>query len=1561
MAYSTVTSITGSSGSRRRRRRPSKPPRRSKSKSVITTPSAILGGAGVRKTHRAARSYRRTARRRDLAAASTASFLAQGEALARTSGIPSFERSYRKRHRTLARQRARAEREHWESLSTLEQLVQGGIVGQIDREASAAGRRAVWGSEDPSALSVAAAFAPIPGGPLTKLGTRALGAIRRAPGAERAITAALRAAPKAKKAATGVGRAEARASARIRGQAAADVAEVAGLSARKQARAYRRASGGLKPTKALRAGTRGKRVPLSARRRAAAAAKRKRAVGEYRTFRAPRSRAELGARAARQWRKRKPSVLTKAGRQVSARAAATTLGKVAAVDPMAVGAIGVGGGVAFGKGFIEDPGQTTKTTLRAVPSMATSLYAIPADVTRAAVTGDPAPIEGLVKQQTDYWRLVSGVLTGQGADVTDPTTGETVHHTPEQIVQEDVGLIPPISAAITGGGLVARGIGGAGVRGASVRERKLARLTEQMESPDLAVRTRAREKRANLDLTRRERHQEQMREAKRQAATAERIDAQFKREFGSGKNALYKQLQKLRDVKLTDKVSAADTVQLIGREGLVGASPQRVRTELALVRQKMKDPEDVIHKDDVATRDVIAALEENPGIASDPRMVKFQEGYRLMQDARSIERHRETKPEATTPDPNDMRAQTLYFAQTHGIPLPEERPLRELEGLVPPARPGVEARTAARQAATKARARAKKAKRETLPKVTAARRGAERELNVRKVSDARRAQVRSLERGLVTLEKRAERWAEKVRTAKTPELRDRWTVKLADLDRQITERRARLAMSTSPSTLRAVGRVSELRQRERGLKQEAEGELGRAREIESVVYRERRAASLDHRARRQEAEGNLGEAATLRESAKNLRAQAVRSKLKVDRDFDAEVRAELDRRGMRDPIYFRAADVSNRGVLNVMGDYPGSQIPPKELRNMGELAKQGRIAEAGGILLENAYRGRQALEMRRHTKEFLDERLEKNADGEPILRDGREWRQIQTENPDSIPVGMALYPLQEFNRVLQRGAWEEAAGLIENALQASAREARAVPGRQYGMVPKAALEEFRNQMVPYSRTLKHLRTIGRLQSAALLAASPAWFGYQLLASPLAGFVHHPNPVRWIKAIKTRLTEWESIPEQTRLNIQSYYGGTPADAYSMRTVQASMRPETIPNQANAAGYMLRSPVGRIMQTLANNARKGGPLIAANRRYEGAVRDVIALIQMDKDANAERVLQFGAKVGEAHARVARDLHAIKDKPLAERMAYYDKPENAKARWQLVDALDDAVGNWNALTTKEKGLAATTVFYPFLRFSLRWLLHSMPRNRPVTTGILMNLGQANAEELEKLLGGAPSFFPDWGNIVLHGSEGKPFALAAGRIAPGSNSIIESFGQSGLNLQSVLRPFQPVIGAAASALAGQDPLTGRPTELSPLENLARSLLAVPTPTRSLAQTIGPEKSVYSKLFDRIQGRDKDFLYYATPRVLTDLEKQREAVKASNLMDKAFGDNDPAARRQLEQMLSQYGLDAPENLSSLGGEWLSIPKTESGSEGSTTETGVPTPWRGSTGSSTSTVPTPWR
>ena len=483
-----------------------------------------------------------------------------------------------------------------------------------------------------------------------------------------------------------------------------------------------------------------------------------------------------------------------------------------------------------------------------------------------------------------------------------------------------------------------------------------------------------------------------------------------------------------------------------------------------------------------------------------------------------------------------------------------------------------------------------------------------------------------------------------------PEARAAAEKKVADLDRQIKERKARLAIAASPARIRAVKRIAEGKAEVARHKAEADALHARASQLEAVVNRPSRAEGLDRAASRIEASGKEGaaaEAAALRQQARTLRRQHLASQAKTRTDFLNELNPKRTAAGLAEPIFFHEADASSRGPLNVLAQYPGGRIPSKEKRRLGKLAEQGRIDESISSLLTDGYNARIATEMRAHVRGLLPEAF-KDENGKMVftIEQGD-----QLAKQGDLPPDSRFYSTQEFNRVLQPMQFQEAAGLYPSGpigeLLRQIRETRGKPGSKGIFLPEARLKEFKKQMEAWNGTLKNIRKWARVQSLAMLALSPAWFAFQLIASPLAALISHPNPAAWAKALKTSFDVWRHTDPADRIRFQSYYGGTSAEALTPHEVMASMAPGALDEMYKASHVALRSPTARLGHAIWDQVRNGGPLIRGNRAYEAKIRDIVALIESDKqikDANA--VMHTMGTITGLHEAVTRDLAALKD---------------------------------------------------------------------------------------------------------------------------------------------------------------------------------------------------------------------------------------------------------------------------------------------------------------------------
>ena len=479
-------------------------------------------------------------------------------------------------------------------------------------------------------------------------------------------------------------------------------------------------------------------------------------------------------------------------------------------------------------------------------------------------------------------------------------------------------------------------------------------------------------------------------------------------------------------------------------------------------------------------------------------------------------------------------------------------------------------------------------------------------------------------------------------------------------------------------------------------------------------------------------------------------------------------------------------------------------------------------------------------------------RPQKLGDRPRIFQNRDDFNQALLNEPDLR--GYSLMRIRDVGSAWQAGDWADGLGNINSPFHRAIRDGRVRPGEGYFAVRTAAMREWEKQMLPLSGGWNVLRSVGRVQSLALLATSPMWFFNQLFASPAAMLARNPNIARWPKAIKQSIVDYRRMSKSQRDIYDAMIGGTTGHIFENldRLPHISDNPGVLGDIAHAQATAKKTWGGRFLHSV----RTGGPLIAGNRKYEAWIRRIDSILEMDKMVAEERrpeMHAFARTVSELDDTTAAHIAQMEKTPLADRAKFYT--DNSIARNELNRRIDDALGNWSALTRVEKSAATALIFYPFLRFSLRWMTYAYPKNNPMKAVVLLNAAAINAMEIEMQSGGE-----DLGGMWQYGNVkvGENTTVNMSRFLPGSNAVIESMGGDRGALQTALAPFQPIIGATASALAGQDPFTGAPLPygVQTAQAIGKSLLDLPAPLRSFIDA-NEDKSAVSATFDAMKDNE--------------------------------------------------------------------------------------------------------
>lgn len=589
------------------------------------------------------------------------------------------------------------------------------------------------------------------------------------------------------------------------------------------------------------------------------------------------------------------------------------------------------------------------------------------------------------------------------------------------------------------------------------------------------------------------------------------------------------------------------------------------------------------------------------------------------------------------------------------------------------------------------------------------------------------------------------------------------------------------------------------RQRAKRMSRKAATREGRARAIRAELkVRERTQPGYAVNSRLQaRAERFERQAKTYRDGAKRAMATAKRkhkAATEVDtglnQEFVSEMQEILRKEGLPEPEYTYTGKAREAPTYGATGAKL-TQFPGRSKFRKGTAEEYGLVQEGfGPTLRESIARPVSRRESYKAMKGFLDENE---------FRAGKKTEWTSDEARQLFEDGViardryVLIPRQLYKRAY---APEEWAGHLKAALDLDPDQAMKV-GRHFKLVRRAAAKEFFDQMGTELISPK-LAKVNRVTSYLMLATSPAWAVAQMAAEFVQGAVSQPkilNPAFIRKTMKA----YDALPPHKRQAFDSWVGVTNRVIDRPEDLALGLKAGDRAAAADAFGVLDRTKLGRVIKSIPTSIRdldqwKGG-------RY----RVLVASAKMDAEVNG-----FLRGTRGLHGQIAADLKRLRGKSFKDQMAYVADHPELSARYQ--GYLDDVMGNWSALTNNERTAAQFLVFYPFLRFGLRWISYSFPKRHPIKMAAMTYLGQANANAVKELLGGnSPSFFTGWGQAPIHftGDNRKLAPLERISLTP---ALVEALGDDEKTLgTSLLRILQPSIAAGITATTGINPLSGK------------------------------------------------------------------------------------------------------------------------------------------------------
>jgi len=588
------------------------------------------------------------------------------------------------------------------------------------------------------------------------------------------------------------------------------------------------------------------------------------------------------------------------------------------------------------------------------------------------------------------------------------------------------------------------------------------------------------------------------------------------------------------------------------------------------------------------------------------------------------------------------------------------------------------------------------------------------------------------------------------------------------------------------------------RQRAKRLRRKAATREGRARAIRAELKVRQRTEPgyrvndrLLAKAERMEAQAKTYRQGATRadELAKRKHAAAKEVDPTTNAEFVAEMQDLLRREGLPEPEYTHTGKAREAPTYGATGAKL-TQFPGRSKFRKGTADEYGLVQEGfGPTILESIARP----VSRRESYKAMRGMIKDNE-----FRAGKKSEWTSDEARQLFEDGVidrrnyVLIPRQLYKRAYSPEEW---AGHLKAALDTDPAAAMK-PGRQFKIIRRSAAKEFYDQMGS-ENVSKKLARVNRATSYMILATSPAWAVAQIAAEYAQGAVAQPkllNPV----FIKKALRAYHDLPAHKRQAFDSWVGVTTRMIDRPEDLALGLKAGDTAAAADAFGVFDRTPLGRLIKSIPSAIRD------LDQWKGGRFRVLTTTAKIDAELNG-----FLHGVRGLYGEMGKQAKALKGKPLSEQMAFIaDHPEWSR-RYQSY--LDDVMGNWSALTHNERYAAQLFIFYPFLRFGLRWTFYSFPKRHPIKMAALAYLGQANANAVKAMLGGDPEFFTGWGQAPLHLGDGKriPIPLERMGLTP---ALVEAAGEQDKTLgASALRLLQPAVATGITAATGVNSLTGK------------------------------------------------------------------------------------------------------------------------------------------------------
>jgi hypothetical protein len=623
------------------------------------------------------------------------------------------------------------------------------------------------------------------------------------------------------------------------------------------------------------------------------------------------------------------------------------------------------------------------------------------------------------------------------------------------------------------------------------------------------------------------------------------------------------------------------------------------------------------------------------------------------------------------------------------------------------------------------------------------------------------------------------------------------------------------------------------------------------------------------------------------------------------REYVDAVEAGRKEAGLEKAIWTHHASSSGDKGAGFQNAFP-TPAGRKEYAREGNLAKADELDRSlEGLVRGSILKPRSRAAGREFMRNIVDEfSLPFTINGEKVTvgQGSKDWaaitRRKSDDNPDGgqyDPRSVARLAYREFNNAIDDPFLTDSQRDSRLLQILDAAESGKAPGKEpFVLVPREVVKEARAQINPETNILTQgMGEFAKVSNRLILGTNPAWAVAQTVAEGVPLLISHPsyfNPERWVSLIRDSKRYGDRHPE-----LRATAGVSPLNAAALRQPHEEIETYTPEVWSKGAEAMTRGKTARGALAFAKLRALG----EIDVRRQNIYRKAIFTAEADRKFRSWHSGLTGMFDG-----AAAISKKFRGKPREELWDWLNTTKEGR-RWKekIEDHVDAVQGNWTAFTRYERALAPFTIFYPFIRYSLRWATWAFPKEHPLRATVITMLGQANANQLEALVGQkafeeglaeAPGPLPLSSPLgyayPAYRNEGDETSVLPGgsRISPGQSSITQAI-QTG-NPAAILSSLNPVLGAGITATTGVEPFTGEESSLPRGKAALNALWGLPSVTRAADSEFG-EQSPASKAFEQYDDH-KDIRSFLFPFVPQGGEKFAAADSLGRAFDSKYGKN---------------------------------------------------------------------